>query len=139
VPAPGGRWGAAQVMFESPEDAPMPRSKLRPTLEEVKALLAEGPGLPAAAGAGGPAPAARGRDDRGARRREGRADAAAARPRRGTNVCTLVTRVGKLELRVPQDRQGRFSTELFERYQRSEKALVAVLAEMYVQASRPGR
>ena len=33
---------------------------------------------------------------------------------------TLVTRVGKLELRVPQDRHGRFSTELFERYQRSE-------------------
>jgi putative transposase len=46
---------------------------------------------------------------------------------------TLVTRVGKLELRVPQDRQGRFSTELFERYQRSEKALVAALLEMYVQ------
>lgn len=46
---------------------------------------------------------------------------------------TLVTRVGKLELRVPQDRQGRFSTELFERYQRSEKALVAALMEMYVQ------
>jgi len=45
----------------------------------------------------------------------------------------LVTRVGKLELRVPQDRQGRFSTEVFERYQRSEKALVACLAEMYVQ------
>ena len=46
---------------------------------------------------------------------------------------TLVTRVGKLELRVPQDRDGRFSTELFERYQRSEQALVARLAEMYVQ------
>jgi putative transposase len=46
---------------------------------------------------------------------------------------TLITRVGKLELRVPQDREGRFSTELFERYQRSERALVAVLAEMYVQ------
>lgn len=46
---------------------------------------------------------------------------------------TLITRVGKLELRVPQDRQGRFSTELFERYQRSEKALVAALAEMYIQ------
>lgn len=45
----------------------------------------------------------------------------------------LVTRVGKLELRVPQDRQGRFSTELFERYQRSEQALVSALAEMYVQ------
>src|SRR5690554_859684 len=46
---------------------------------------------------------------------------------------TLITRVGKLELRVPQDRAGRFSTELFERYQRSEQALVATLAEMYVQ------
>lgn len=46
---------------------------------------------------------------------------------------TLITRVGKLELRVPQDRQGRFSTEVFERYQRSEKALVSTLAEMYVQ------
>ncbi len=46
---------------------------------------------------------------------------------------TLITRVGKLELRVPQDRQGRFSTEVFERYQRSEKALVSALAEMYVQ------
>lgn len=34
---------------------------------------------------------------------------------------------------MPPDRQGRFSTELFERYQRSEKALVAALAEMYVQ------
>lgn len=45
----------------------------------------------------------------------------------------LITRVGKLELRVPQDRQGRFSTEVFERYQRSEKALVSSLAEMYVQ------
>ena len=46
---------------------------------------------------------------------------------------TLITRVGKLELRVPQDRQGRFRTEIFERYQRSEKALVAALTEMYVQ------
>src|SRR4051794_11672292 len=46
---------------------------------------------------------------------------------------TLITRVGKLELRVPQDRDGRFSTELFGRYQRSEQALVASLAEMYVQ------
>lgn len=45
----------------------------------------------------------------------------------------LVTRVGKIELRVPQDRQGRFRTEVFERYQRSEKALVSALAEMYVQ------
>src|SRR5690606_39954696 len=46
---------------------------------------------------------------------------------------SLVTRVGTLELRVPQDREGLFSTRLFERYQRSEKALVGALAEMYVQ------
>ena len=46
---------------------------------------------------------------------------------------TLITRVGKLELRVPQDRDGRFRTEVFERYQRSEKALVWALSEMYVQ------
>ena len=46
---------------------------------------------------------------------------------------TLVTRVGKLELRVPQDRQGFFRTEVFGRYQRSEKALVGAMAEMYVQ------
>jgi putative transposase len=45
----------------------------------------------------------------------------------------FVTRVGKLELRVPQDRQGHFSTQIFERYQRSEKALVSALAEMYIQ------
>ena len=46
---------------------------------------------------------------------------------------TLITSVGKLELRVPQDRQGRFRTEIFERYQRSEKALVGALTEMYIQ------
>lgn len=46
---------------------------------------------------------------------------------------TLVTRIGKVSLRVPQDRQGRFRTEVFERYQRSEKALVAAMMEMYLQ------
>jgi putative transposase len=46
---------------------------------------------------------------------------------------SLVTRVGTLELRVPQDRAGKFSTAVFERYQRCEKALVGALAEMYVQ------
>jgi putative transposase len=53
--------------------------------------------------------------------------------RSGYYARSLITRVGTLELRVPQDRGGRFSTELFERYQRSEKALVGTLAEMYVQ------
>jgi hypothetical protein len=45
----------------------------------------------------------------------------------------LTTRVGTLELRVPQDRGGLFRTEVFTRYQRSEKALLLALAEMYVQ------
>lgn len=53
--------------------------------------------------------------------------------RSGYYTRSLVTRVGKLELRVPQDRSGHFRTEVFERYQRSEKALVASLMEMYVQ------
>ena len=52
---------------------------------------------------------------------------------------TLVTRVGKLELRVPQDREGRFSTELFERYQRSERALWRRWPRCTCRASRPGR
>jgi len=53
--------------------------------------------------------------------------------RNGAKPRTLTTRVGTLELRVPQDRDGTFSTELFARYQRSEQALVATLMEMYVQ------
>lgn len=45
----------------------------------------------------------------------------------------LVTRVGKLTLRVPRDRAGQFSTELFASYQRSEQAVLLGLLEMYVQ------
>lgn len=52
--------------------------------------------------------------------------------RSGYYTRNLVTRVGTLTLRVPQDRQGLFSTEVFRRYQRSEKALVGTLMEMYV-------
>ena len=44
-----------------------------------------------------------------------------------------MTRIGKLELRVPRDRNGQFQTALFERHQRSERAFVAALAEMYGQ------
>ena len=61
-------------------------------------------------------------------REEGRRGYRAGHYERG-----LVTRIGKLELRVPRDRNGQFQTALFERYQRSEKAFVAALAEMYVQ------
>ena len=53
--------------------------------------------------------------------------------RSGYYARSLITRVGKIELQVPQDRLGRFSTEVFDRYQRSEKALFLSLAEMYVQ------
>jgi transposase-like protein len=111
----------------------MPRGKLRPTLGEVKALLAADRDflrpiveavlqelleaeMTEALGAA-----------KGARTPDRLGD------RAGYYGRTLVTRVGKLELRVPQDRAGRFSTELFERSQRAEKALVAALAEMSVQ------
>jgi putative transposase len=53
--------------------------------------------------------------------------------RNGAKPRTLTTRVGRLELRVPQDREGTFSTELFARYQRSEQALVTTLMAMDVQ------
>ena len=48
-------------------------------------------------------------------------------------------KVGEIELRVPQERSGPFSTRVFECYQRSEKALVAVLSEMYVQGGGGSR
>lgn len=52
--------------------------------------------------------------------------------RNGYKPRTLRTRVGELNLLVPKDREGRFSTQLFSRYQRSEKALVLALQEMYL-------
>jgi Transposase, Mutator family len=45
----------------------------------------------------------------------------------------LRTRVGTLNLLVPQDREGTFSTRLFSRYQRNEKALCLALMEMNVE------
>ncbi len=53
--------------------------------------------------------------------------------RNGYKRRTLRTRVGTLNLLVPQDREGTFSTRLFSRYQRNEKALVLALMEMYVE------
>ncbi|MBN4081460.1 IS256 family transposase [Caldithrix abyssi] len=52
--------------------------------------------------------------------------------RNGYKPRQLNTRVGKLFLSVPQDRDGTFSTELFDRYQRSEKALIACLQVMVI-------
>ena len=53
--------------------------------------------------------------------------------RNGYKPRTLRSRVGTLNLLVPQDREGTFSTRLFSRYQRNEKALVVALMEMYVE------
>lgn len=52
--------------------------------------------------------------------------------RNGYRVRHLYTRVGPITLRVPQTRDGSFSTEIFNRYQRSEQAFVTALMEMVV-------
>ena len=53
--------------------------------------------------------------------------------RNGHRFRRLTTRVGPVTLRVPQTRDGSFSTEIFGRYQRSEQALVLALMEMVLQ------
>ncbi len=52
--------------------------------------------------------------------------------RNGSYERHLQTRVGMITLRVCRDRSGQFKPELFERYQRSEKALVLGIVEMYL-------
>ena len=52
--------------------------------------------------------------------------------RNGYKSRGLKTRVGALDLRVPQTRDGEFRPSVLESYQRSEGALVASLAEAYV-------
>lgn len=52
--------------------------------------------------------------------------------RNGYRPRQIYTRVGPLTLRVPQFRDGQFSTEIFGRYQRSEQAFVLALMEMVV-------
>ena len=53
--------------------------------------------------------------------------------RNGYRPRTLYTRVGPVTLQVPQTRDGSFSTDIFNRYQRSEQAFVLALMEMVVQ------
>ena len=53
--------------------------------------------------------------------------------RNGSYERELTTRVGSLTLEVPRDRDGTFQTKLFERQERSEKALVTTLMQMVVQ------
>lgn len=52
--------------------------------------------------------------------------------RNGSYSRQLKTRVGSIDLNVCRDRDGEFKTDLFDRYQRSEKALVLSLLEMYL-------
>ncbi len=52
--------------------------------------------------------------------------------RNGYYSRSLITRVGTLTLRVPRLRNGKFSTDLFAGYQRSEQALLLALMEMVV-------
>ena len=52
--------------------------------------------------------------------------------RNGSYPHKLTTRVGTLTLRIPRLRNGKFSTEMFARYQRSEQALVLAMMEMVI-------
>ena len=53
--------------------------------------------------------------------------------RNGYRPRQLTTRVGSLTLHVPKFREGTFSTQLFNRYERSEQALLSSLMEMVIQ------
>jgi transposase-like protein len=52
--------------------------------------------------------------------------------RNGFRERGLTTRVGTITLNVPRHRNGEFSTSMFERYQRSEQALVLAMIEMVI-------
>jgi len=52
--------------------------------------------------------------------------------RNGSYPHQLHTRVGTITLSVPRIRGGKFTTELFARYQRSEQALILAMMEMVV-------
>jgi transposase-like protein len=52
--------------------------------------------------------------------------------RNGFRDRELTTRIGNITLHVPRHRNGKFSTTLFQRYQRSEQALVLAMIEMVI-------
>ncbi len=52
--------------------------------------------------------------------------------RKGVKPRSRVTRVGTLELRVPQGREGTFSTDLCGRVYRSEQAFILALVDMVI-------
>ena len=53
--------------------------------------------------------------------------------RNGYKPRLLRLKVGTIELKVPKSRDGQFQTALFERFQRSERALILALMQMYQQ------
>jgi len=52
--------------------------------------------------------------------------------RNGIRERQVTTRIGTITLAVPRHRQGHFETDLFDRYQRSEQALVLAMIEMVI-------
>src|SRR5690625_5534899 len=44
----------------------------------------------------------------------------------------LILSVGKVKLKVPRTRSGEFSTELFEKYKRCDKAFLLSMVEMVI-------
>ena len=52
--------------------------------------------------------------------------------RNGFREREMTTRIGTITLRIPRHRNGEFSTTMFERYQRSEQALVLAMIEMVI-------
>jgi transposase-like protein len=52
--------------------------------------------------------------------------------RNGLRDRGLTTRIGSITLKVPRHRNGDFSTTMFQRYQRSEQALVLAMIEMVI-------
>ena len=52
--------------------------------------------------------------------------------RNGIRERQMTTRIGTIILDIPRHRQGHFETDLFNRYQRSEQALVLAMIEMVI-------
>ena len=105
----------------------MTRKQGKTSVIDVKALLDEDGDYLARDGAGDRAGDAGGGDDRGARRREGRADERAAGLPRGL-LHAVADHAGRHAGAAGAAGPGRAVLDrLFERYQRSEKALVAAL------------
>lgn len=52
--------------------------------------------------------------------------------RNGYRERDITTRIGTITLQVPRHRDGEFNTDMFNRYQRSEQALILAMVEMVI-------